>query len=90
MNWEIMKNKNNFCRLTGGTLGVHGRNPFEGSAGSVGSVSGIPRKYTGGTHMKDPPVPPPPENETVHSFDHRDDFQIFRKFLKSKLKYRTD
>ena len=90
MNWEIMKNKNNFCRLTGGTLGLHGRNPTEGSAGSVGSNSGIPRIYTGGTHLRDPPVPPHLKNKTVRLFDHRDDFQIFRKFLKTKLKFSTD
>ena len=70
----IKKNKQDFCRSSGGTLGLHGRNPFEGSASSVGSDSGIPRKYTGGTHMRDPPVPPALENETVRIFNTQDDF----------------
>ena len=58
MNWEIIKDKNNFCRLTGGTHGVHGRNQIEGAAISVGFVTGLPRKYTGGTFTRVPPVPP--------------------------------
>ena len=63
-----MKNKKEICR-TGGTFGVHGRNPFEGSARSVESDSGIPRKYTGGTHVRDPPVPPNLVNETERLFN---------------------
>ena len=55
---ELRKTNKTFCVHTGGTQGIHGRNPLEGSAGSVGSDSGIPRKYTGGTHVRDPPAPP--------------------------------
>ena len=82
---ELRKTNKTFCVHTGGTQGIHGRNPVEGSAGSVGSDSGIPRKYTGGTHMRDPPVPPAPENETVRVFNTQDDFRIFRKLLKTKI-----
>ena len=70
----IKKNKQEFCVSTGGTQGIHGRNPTEGSAGSVKSDSGLPRKYTGGTHVRDPPVPPDLENETERFFNAQDDF----------------
>ena len=36
MNCEILKNKTNFLQWTGGTFGLHRRNPTEGSESSVG------------------------------------------------------
>ena len=80
----IEKNKQEIFADFGGTLGLHRRNPFGGSARSVGSDSGLPRKCTGGTHVRDPPVPPDLENETVRIFNAQDDFRIFRKLLKTK------
>jgi hypothetical protein len=65
----IKKNKHENCSYTGGTQGIHGRNPDEGSAVSVGSDSGIPRIYTGGTLPRVPPVPPVQKNEAVQRFD---------------------
>ena len=85
MNWEIIKDKNNFCRLTGGTHGVHGRNQIEGAAISVGFVTGLPRKYTGGTFTRVPPVPPDLKKWTDHVFDPEHVFQIFRKLSKMKI-----
>ena len=81
----IKKNKQEFCVSTGGTQGIHGRNPIEGSAGSVGSDSGIPRIYTGGTLSRDPPDPPDLKNQAVHYFNPQRVFQIFRKHLKTKI-----
>ena len=81
----IKKNKQDFCVHTGGTQGIHGRNPIEGSAGSVGSDSGIPRIYTGGTLTRGPPVPSDQKKQAVPHFDPQRVFQIFRKHLKTKI-----
>ena len=81
----IKENKHELCVDTGGTQGIHGRNPSEGSAGSVGSDMGKPRIYTGGTLSRGPPVPPDLQNEAVQCFDPQRVFQIFRKHLKTKI-----
>lgn len=49
------------------------------------AISGLPRKYTGGTHSRVPPDPPDLKKLAVRVFDPRDDFQIFRKLLKPKI-----
>lgn len=49
------------------------------------AIYGLPRKYTGGTHFWVPPDPPDLKNLAVRIFDPRDDFQIFRKLLKTKI-----
>ena len=64
--------------------------PFWGFRVFRWAISGFPRKCTGGTHLKVPPDPPDTRNEAVHYFEPRDEFQIFRKLLKTKLKYSTD
>ena len=64
--------------------------PFWGFRVFRWAISGFPRKCTGGTHLKVPPDPPDTRNEAVHYFEPRDEFQIFRKLLKTKLKYSTN
>ena len=49
------------------------------------AISGLPRKYTGGTHSRVPPDPLDLKKLAVRVFDPRDDFQIFRKVLKPKI-----
>ena len=49
-----------------------------------------PSEYIGGSLLRVPPDPPGLKIEAVHYFEPRDEFQTFRKLLKSKLKYRTD
>ena len=52
--------------------------------------SGLPRNYTGGTQYWVSPDPPVLKKLAVRDFDPRDDFQIFQKLLKAKLKHITD
>ena len=78
----ILKTETKNLQATGGTLRHHGRNPSEGSVRSVGPNLGYPEFCTGGTLLK---VPLEPKKHTVHRFDRRDDFQMFRKFLKMKI-----
>ena len=64
--------------------------PFFGFRLVRWAISGLPRNFTGGTHLRVPLDPPGLKNKEVHYFDPRDDFQIFRKLLKMKIYPMTD